>query len=220
MLYQALRLGCQKYHENESRYDTAYRLYIQNRNADKWDYPETLDYNEIYRLIKFVNSWGGRFPYSQAEDLLGTLKREVPKLNSLKYSTLVDIQLGQDIDGIAVDQLISNSFNKIANRNKYYSVATSKIIHTAINSNLFVMWDNRIQQSYKVGWGNGQRYVKFLLEMQKLAEQAIAQIMNIEDLTRNDAIKSMSSSECSLAKIMDEYNFMKYTRYDYDMWIL
>ena len=51
--------------------------------------------------------------------------------------------------------------------------------------------------------------------MQRLAERAVNQVMTEEGLSRADAIQSFTDhceKKNSLAKIIDEYNYTKYTK--------
>ena len=137
MLYQAIRLGCQKYHRYEYSYDQAYSQYLLCRDAAKWARPETLDFEEVSRLITFANKWKCRMPSdpTNVKNILAGLRRVVPTLNHLlKDQTLLDVRLDSEIDGMPISQLIARCFDTIATagwRNE--SVGTSKMIHAAIN---------------------------------------------------------------------------------------
>ncbi len=95
------------------------------------------------------------------------------------------------------------------------SAATSKMLSAAVNLDLFVMWDCAIQSGYCVG-RNGCDYAHvFLPEMQMIAKHAIDESMNREGLSYGNAIESFTAScsnNNSLAKIIDECDYMKYTK--------
>ena len=56
------------------------------------------------------------------------------------------------------------------------------------------------------------RIADFLRRMQRLANYAICQIEKECDVSREDAIESLKCEGHTLAKTLDEYNFMKYTK--------
>ena len=220
MLYEAIRVGCQIYHESGRSYDEAYVDYLSDRDPSKWDHPNTLDYGEVDRLVSFANKWKCRMPSSPGNvgRVLGGLRRVVPDLNLLKSNTLLDVRFDQNVHGTRVSQLITVSFDKIAksSRNRsgprYESVATSKMIHAAINPSLFVMWDNKIQKGLGYRLNNrGHGYAQFLAGMQRLAERAITQVIDVEGYSRDDAIMSLSPCGHSFVKVLDEFNYAKFT---------
>ena len=114
----------------------------------------------------------------------------------------------------------------------------SKILHTT-NPELFVMWDDNIKKKYAYRAGYTSDYSRrkygakiyvtvFLPKMQEIARDAVGHIKKIqkEKLDDADAIqlmksclhdsafKSLKDKNClpGLAKILDEYNYMKYTK--------
>ena len=229
MLYEAIQLGCEIYHESETAYDGAYRRYRAHRNGEasaKWDNPILLDYGEAERVIAFANEWKSRMPSfpENVQRVLVGLKSAVPNLNMLQNATLLDVQFELIIsNGMTVSELIANSFDAVAGASRrrdgtavYVSVGTSKMLNAAVNPCLFVMWDGAIQSGYGV-YGTGTQYSKFLMEMQKLARFSVAEAMNVEDMSYDEAIMSFTDrcrNRNSLAKILDEFNYSKFTLRD------
>ena len=214
MLYEAIRLGCKLYHRNEWSYNDAYGGYLGSRDAAKWGSPERLDTVEVGKLIAFANRWRCRMPsdMGNTELVLGGLKRATPALNLLRLNTILDIRFDDEVLGTTVSQLISDSFDQIrcAGR-RSERVATSKMVHAAINPHLFVPWDGDIISAYGCEPGHGREYAEtFLPEMQRIAERAICEVMTTEDRTRDDAIASLTPCQESLAKILDEFNWVKF----------
>ena len=216
MLYQEIRQRCRMYHERDERgYDGTYASYMlyRNKTQTKWDNPDSLDYEDIERLVRFLKRWGC-FMFEKIDNitplLLNNLISEVPTLNALQGKTLLDVNFDED-----TKQTIKECFNRIARIKKYESVATSKALHVAINPHLFVMWDRHIQSAYRLG-NTGKVYAHvFLPVMQIIANQAVNEVMAEEGLSRADAIRSFTDhceKNNTLAKVIDEYNFTKYTK--------
>ena len=91
------------------------------------------------------------------------------------------------------------------------------MIHAAINPNLLVMWDNRIREGYGISDNGGPGYIRFLKRIQNLAEKAVREIIDAENLTREDAIISLTSRGHTLAKAIDEFNYVRFTEKDSDV---
>ena len=216
MLYEEIRQRCGMYHQNDSKYDAAYASYMlyRNKNQTKWDNPDSLDYEEIERLVRFLKRWEC-FMFKKIEDitplLLNNMKSEVPRLNTLQGKTLLDVNFDED-----TKQMIAKCFDRIAQIQNYESVATSKALHVAINPDLFVMWDRAIQSHYFLKTNTGYTYAhEFLPWMQEIANQAVAEVMDKENRSRAAAIQSFTERcerKNSLAKIIDEYNFAKFKK--------
>ncbi len=118
---------------------------------------------------------------------------------------------------MTIRQLISTSFDEIADAGKRFeSVATSKMIHAAVNLELFVMWDTRIASAHRVG-ANGDNYAHFLTLIQGQIEEAIGQVSIAENLTREGAITSLTPCGHTLAKVIDEFNYVCFTVRDDDV---
>ena len=83
---------------------------------------------------------------------------------------------------------------------------------------LFVMWDGAIRGGYGCNKGEGEQYVDFLRRTQRLANYAICQIEKECGIPREEAIKLLKCERHTLAKTLDEYNFMKFTRNCDSVW--
>ena len=163
---------------------------------------------------------GSTIRVATMELLLNNLKTKVPLLNRLRSATLLDVDFDENRR-----RMIADCFNAVAmfgirkGNISNEAVATSKLLHVAINPNLFVMWDREIQPVYvlqkkEINTGFGYAEV-FLQRIQRIAKQAVNEVMAEENLSRADAIRSFTDhceKKNSLAKIIDEYNYTKYTK--------
>ena len=57
MLYEAIRLGCERFHASVRSYDDTYKSYREDREPARWDEPESLEFRDADRLVKFANQW-------------------------------------------------------------------------------------------------------------------------------------------------------------------
>ena len=214
-----IRQGCEKYHQHEYAYDGAYGRYIKDKDQAKWDNPASLDYAEVKRLVGFLNQWKTRMPSNDETigRLLNNLKTAVPRLNTLRSATLLDANLDE-----TTKRMIAECFGTIAGSairrdgvQVTVSVGTSKMLNVAINPELFVMWDGAIQSGHGPMLDTGYAYARiFLPKMQRIAKQAVKQVMTEESLSCADAIRSFTEgceNKNSLAKIIDEYNYARFT---------
>ena len=212
MLYEDIRQACKMYQQqDEYAYDGSYRRYNKAKDQAKWDNPATLDHTEVKRLVDFLNEWKTRMPSNPTNItlLLGKLRSAVPRLNTLQSETLLDVKFDE-----TTKRKIAECFDEIAQTQRYESVGASKMLHVAINPNLFVIWDTAIQSGYGMGRSGSEYASKFLPKMQRIAKQAVEEVKVQENLSRAAAIQSFTErceKNYSLAKIIDEYNYAKYT---------
>ena len=87
-----------------------------------------------------------------------------------------------------------------------------------VNPELFVMWDEAIRGGYGCSKGEGDQYVDFLRRMQRLANYVISQIEIECGVSRGEATAWLKCERHTLAKTLDEYNFMKFTRNCDSVW--
>jgi hypothetical protein len=196
-------------------YDGEYRAfnydgYLKCKDWACWDNPD-LPIDEITRLFNFIKSWD-RFFQGDAERFKAIYTEVFSTLQKLKNERIEDTTFTQEL---TIE--IRDAFDKVANCtiiDRYESTDASKILHTIL-PHFFVMWDNRIKEEIVHGGGNGAVYaIKFLPKMQSELREAIETCMNEKKLSREDAVKYICD-KCdgkTLAKLVDEYNYMKYTK--------
>ena len=185
----------------------------------KWHDPSTLDEGEVEKVRKFVaGTWKTRNMQTKTEDLLPVLKKILPKLNKLHGKNILNVCLDEKIDGECTADLICRSFKKLANcsNNQNEATAASKILHI-IYPDLFLMWDRAIRCGY--GGYDWIWYTDFLRRMQMLAKFAIEQVKaNERHHSDETAIASLTGCKHTLAKTLDEYNYVKFTLNDESVW--
>lgn len=215
MLYQAIRRGSKLYRSDKdlSGSNDCYLALLSNMDQDKWNQPDNLDECEVEKVRKFVaGTWKTRNMQAKTEHLLPVLKDVLPELNKLRGKNLLDICMDEKICGESTADLICRSFKKLANCSKQQNepTAASKILHI-INPKSFVPWDGAIIRGYG-GYSRRLFYTDFLRRMQRLANYAISQIESEFGVCRDEAIARLKCEGHTLAKTLDEYNYMKFTK--------
>ena len=204
-----------------SQTNIAYRELLQEIDRSKWDQPSNLDECEVEKVRKFVNGKLLAKMQATSEDILCALKDTLPCLNELRRKTILNVNFDKRIGNETVGCLIRRCFDKLARCNppkNNEATGTSKILHI-INPELFVMWDGAIRGGYGFGGKyEGEQYVDFLRRMQMLANYAISQIENECGVSREDAIELLKCNGHTLAKTLDEYNYVKFTLNDDSVW--
>ena len=214
MLYQAIRLGSEIYHDHPGTNVTSYDTALERRWG--WDLPDMPAEDEVKDIRGFVNSWSSRMQAS-ASDIQGVLHEVLPSLHDLQGKTILDACFKLEGERAGVERVLGVlSFRQLAGCGpKQAWTGASKIMHI-INPDLFIMWDEAIRGGY--GCAYTRDYGEFLLRMQSLAEYAISQIMDEECRSRDSAVESLTTCGHSLAKVLDEYNFVKFTENDDRVW--
>ena len=222
MLYKRIRLGCELYHNppaeednrRAKRYDKAYSDFLRYRHeaSSKWDRPELLGLEDASSLRRFLDeflasSWHN-IGKTNARVLLKAMQDVIPNLRSLQNMTLLNV----DFSDVDVANAIKESFLTLERSGpdgKSYPVAASKILH-AINPKVFVMWDNDIIEDHSMPHAGAWPYTHhFLPSMKRLANSAITELEERGGLSCVDAIRCLTPCSNSLAKVLDEYNYVR-----------
>jgi len=207
--YKKLIEGHKLFYEGECRAFN-YDGYMKCKDWALWVNSD-LPIDEIRKLFNFIKSWD-RFFQGDVDNFREIYPDVLPTLEKLKNKKIEDMMFTNEI---TIE--IRNTFDKIANCtiiDRYESTDASKILHTII-PHFFVMWDDRIKQGIVRGGSNGAVYaIKFLPKMQSELREAIETCIEERKIKREDAIKYICE-KCNgktLAKLVDEYNYMKYTK--------
>jgi len=196
-------------------YESEYRAfnhdgYMKCKDWTCWTNPD-LPIDEIRKLFNFIKSWD-RFFQGDVELFRGIYAEVSSTLQELKNERIEDTSFTGELK-----IRVRDVFDKVGNCtliDRYESTDASKILHTIL-PNFFVMWDDKIKEGVIQGRDNGAAYAfYFLPKMQLELREAIETCMEERKLDRIDAIKYICE-KCdgkTLAKLVDEYDYMKYTK--------
>jgi len=188
-----------------------YDDYMRNKNWEEWS-SGSVSIGEIQKLFNFIRRWDYHFK-GNPEVFKKIFEYVYPTIKQLQHKKIEDANLADE----QLRRNIQEVFDRVADcpgTGRYESTDASKILH-AILPDLFVMWDDKIRDGMVAGGHYGAVYANvFLLKVQGELEEAIKTCMDEEHLGRKEAIEFICE-QCNgkvLAKLADEYNYMKYTK--------
>lgn len=190
-----------------------YDAYIKATEPRVWLKSPDVPLKEGLLLFGWVHSWDpnfqgdlGRF-YQIHEDIYGLLK-------GFEGKTILNV----DLDDYVKNSLCS-IFDRVANccrKPRFESTDASKMLHALI-PDLFVMWDDKIRQGI-LGDRNrkyGRDYAyEFLPKMQNFAKQFLDTYIRENGGDHEHASKQISqiADGYTLAKLLDELNYLRFTK--------
>jgi len=188
-----------------------YDEYMESKNWNDWK-SGSISTTEIEKLFSFIRRWDFHFQ-GDPEVFKKIYEWIYPQIKKLENEGIENVNLADK----ELRARIKDVFDRVADcpgTGRYESTDSSKILHTILPS-FFVMWDDKIREKTVKGGHYGAVYTNvFLPKMQEELEEAIRTCMNEVHLSRNEAIKYIRE-QCdgkTLAKLADEYNYMKYTK--------
>lgn len=189
-----------------------YDTYMKNKDPEAWFKSGDIPLKEGLLLFGFIHSWDPNFQGDLAK-FLEIYKDIFPILKKFEHKTVVKIDLSNE-----VKNSISIIFDRIAmcpRTRRFESTDTSKILH-AIIPYFFVMWDDKIRKAI-IGDDkrDGRCYAyEFLLKMQETAKEYLNSYISEKEGDYESASQQISkmADNCTLAKLIDEYNYVRYTK--------
>jgi hypothetical protein len=222
MHWRLLVLGSQIYRDKEPK-DALYDDHI-----GIWEGLPTLEEFSIshaQRLIDFINRWSTRSPLN-AEHLQAGYASAYPILLQLADRRLVSLALHPE-ELSEVQSGLAQAFDLVARcgpRNE--STGASKILHVLLPS-LFTMWDMRIAAGYGIYRDtseprpDGQAYAcTFLPRICAQLREALTTLCLEYGRETANAVMQLekSNSGRTVPKMIDQYNFAKFTLNAQRLW--
>ena len=220
MHWSKLVQAAQLYRELQPRVALYYDDYMRTRNAALWASPERLTVQEAKLLIDFINRWATRTPL-KPEQIVEAYHVAFSTLRMLEGKRFEDVDLAATLaDGETIGDAIAGVFDVVGRcgpRNE--STGASKILHTW-RPDLFVMWDMRIAAGYGLCRDvtqpppMGREYADtFLPRLRIEAAEAIATYQGDHGCDAGGAAGELVrlSRAATFPKLLDEYNYAKYT---------
>lgn len=187
--------------------DAPYEECIAHREI--WDDLSGIEESSVKTIVlPFLNKWQCRLPYECVPQLTATLRDIEERLEPLRRLNIARADLlkpttdsGEPII-ILIDEIAEQICQVKAGKRTVGFTATSKILHMCVPE-FFVMSDDVIRQMYGCE-GNGRGYGNFMLRMNILAIDLVAQANGNVDM-----ICGYKGSKKRLTKLLDQYNYTK-----------
>lgn len=182
-------------------------------------------------IVDFLKEWNRRIKVDPKK-LEEAIINSEPTLRKLRKHSVVSINLDAriEIDGETKslhDVVVGlfDLFSKVSKTRKNYTGA-SKILHV-LAPRFFVMWDDTIRCAYgcriKTPEDAGKQYFRFLKRSQREAREAVGLYWYEHNCSIQEAIKRIreqvyQSGYHTMARLVDLYNFQKYTQGKDELW--
>ncbi|MCK4404713.1 MAG: hypothetical protein KAW02_06430 [candidate division Zixibacteria bacterium] len=194
-----------------------------NSKGDFWCKNGNVREYEIKKLRYFIRSWDPHF-LGNVKKLNQCFKQIHSDIKELKNKSIDQIDLENEKTKRCIEKIF-NLAARCGKKNRSERTDASKIIHTILPE-LFVMWDKEIRnriwrKQKKDGWKKpkndkftGTEYAYcFLPLMQNEAKAVIKSYIKKHHGSPKKAINGIKKEghNYTLAKLLDEYNYVKYT---------
>lgn len=197
------------FHDVENRWNF-YDAYMDSRDPTAWFKSPDVPLREGILLFGWVHSWDPNFQGNLLRFL--EIYRDIFEIvKSFEHKMLIDIDFSSD-----VKNSLCVIFDRVANcckTRRYESTDASKMLH-AIVPELFVMWDDKIRNNIVESRRDGRCYAyEFMPNMQEFAKQFLDSYIRENSGDHKSASRQISkmAHEHTLAKLIDEFNYLRFT---------
>jgi len=215
MDYRTFLDGVWKYN-NLSEFQQDYvRLVLEPRNV--WENLAIITRKNVENIvIEFLRRWKIRNTRRiDQEKLRETLRNLGEYSKLLRQTELLDLDFVEEIGEFSARSLIKKMYDQIDNVHGVGATSTSKILHDQSFS-VFMIWDRK----ERLGYGcaeNSVGYLRFLFESRIILRSIIESYQEKHGCSLEIAEESIlnqanTERKMSLTKLLDQYNFMKFTR--------
>lgn len=227
--YKELFQGCAAYIEEEKR-DAMYKLARQLVNDANWN-PEKLAEGIGVLLLTWNAAFYTKYGSFDFDKLENFIEQRMDDLKNYNKRTILSYEPNDDkIVGYIFTELleVTKSVKKVGRT----PVGTAKALHL-FSPEFFSIWDNAIAKKFKVHWGQKTQvkspecYIKLQHLTKRAVENVLRSYENETGVSREIAIQHLCKkwhpkiamaiydvkppSSKSLVKMVDEYNYVKYS---------
>ncbi|MBA7506149.1 hypothetical protein ES706_04829 [subsurface metagenome] len=132
------------------------------------------------------------------------------KIEKLSRENIETIKFGERYGNTTLGELIKRLYSDLREEKFIGSTGASKFLHF-LNTDLFVMWDGNICDSYHHKEGSPGGYLKFMGEMKTLAKHLFDEIKKLgESDLKEYMIRELARKgyKPTIPKLLDEYNYV------------
>ena len=218
-LQEFFKLACEEYPKGADEWEEEYERCLSHREF--WDDITKISDTDVRDIVmKFLNKWKCILPYEKAPELAEKLRELEPKLHPLRNLDIANADLLEVISIGSEKNRILDQIAEVAaplieldmGKRRLGFTAASKILHMCVPE-FFVMGDQNIRYAYGCE-ENGIGYANFMLWMSWVAKDLIGQAKDLfgQDKDSEQEILKKYGNKRTLAKLIDQYNFFKYTQ--------
>ncbi|MEM0211814.1 MAG: hypothetical protein QXK88_07255 [Desulfurococcaceae archaeon] len=196
----------------QMKFCQAYEKYVLDRRQ-VWENLSQIDEDQTKdTIIGFLKAWNIRNVNRIAPNSLGGALKELNKyFDALRDKSLLSLNFDEkvNVDGqeMKISDVIKEIYKRLSEVKGVGSTSASKIMHGVIPE-LFMMWDENIRSGYGYA-GNEIGYLRFMREMQRILRRVIETYGGSPEELCHEAY---SDAKKTLTKLLDEFNYMKFTR--------
>lgn len=217
MDYKTFLDGVWKYNDLDEFQRDYVRLILEPRKV--WENLKIITRKNVENIvIEFLRRWKIRNTQRiDPEELKRTLRTLDEYSKLLRQKRLLDLNFVEEVSefGDNISILIKKMYDQIDNVHGVGATSTSKILH-GINPSLFMIWDKK----ERLGYGcaeNSVGYIRFLFESQIILRTVVESYQekygcSLEIAEERTLKQANTERKMSLAKLLDQYNFMKFTK--------
>jgi hypothetical protein len=174
------------------------------------------DAAEVMKIYTFMNRWFSRVPFSKAPDLCTKFVETWDVLSRLSNLSLEDVSMQAPIsvgdEYLVLAHAIQQCFDAL--EVTIGSTPASKALHVTAPG-LFVMWDKAIAVALAKGRSGYHYATVFMPAMKERLEEVLTSYMDDRHCDRKEAIiaiRAQRKRKYSLAKMLDEFNWVTITK--------
>ncbi len=176
-------------------------------------------------IFKFLNKWGRmgrrhRYTESAIQEGLDATRSTISRLTGRNFETT---------NLTEIEGSIESGFKSLLKATGGSHVAAAKMLHFLLPY-LAPIWDNTIRIAYGCGYPQkdetqeAKAYLKFALRLRRELDECLNsyaidhKLSDLNKATRQLRNELYTNAGKSIVKIIDEYNFMKYTKGRNELW--
>jgi hypothetical protein len=185
------------------------------KELDRTKLPETA---EVMKIYTFMNRWFSRVallkfePFCRQYQLIWGMLSKLSEFSLEKTSLDLIVKVGDE--NLRLSRIVHYCFDVLSE--VIGSTPTSKALHVSAPS-MLVMWDRPIREEIAHG-GSGYDYsFVFLPKMKKEIDEVVASYAlenHCNDEAATNQIRNRRGKNYTLAKMVDEYNWVTITRHE------
>jgi len=182
------------------KFDDAYKEHILNKRQIWENLSQLTPQDARNTIIEFLKAW--KIRYTERIKPI-KLKEKLRELNAhfqvFRNECLIALDFDREVTlndrRMKISEVVKEIYVGLCDEDGVGSTSAAKIMH-GVNPEFFMMWDRKIREGYGYD-GNEVGYLRFLIEARSI-------LLRMASYLRE--------ADKSATKLLDEYNYMKFTK--------